>query len=69
MQVCVIMHDVFNNFITLYLVNISTSPLLDIDRYVPLNRVWFSGSCALNGVYNFTIQRLEQGALECECRL
>ena len=44
MQVCVIMHDVFNNFITLYLVNISTSPLLDIDRYVPLNRVWFSGS-------------------------
>ena len=29
--------------------------------YVPLNRVWFSGSWVLNRVYNFTSKHLEQG--------
>ena len=31
------------------------TPLIDLNGYVPLNRVWFSGSCVLNRVYNFTI--------------
>ena len=30
------------------------TPLFYQDEYVPLNRVWFSGSRALNRVYNFT---------------
>ena len=41
--------------------------------YVPLNRVWYSGSSVLHRVYDFTIKRLEQGVFfarnpfkECE---
>ena len=30
------------------------TPLFYQDEYMPLNRVWFSGSQALNRVYNFT---------------
>ena len=31
------------------------TPLFGVNGYVQLNRVWFSGSCVLNGVYTFTI--------------
>ena len=31
------------------------APLFGLNRYVALKRVWFSGSCVLNRVYNFTI--------------
>ena len=37
------------------------TPLFGVYGYVQLNRVWFSGSWVLNRVYNFTIERLEQG--------
>ena len=47
--------------------------LIGIYGYVPLNRVWYSGSWVLNRVYGFTIKRLEQGVFfewnplkECE---
>ena len=33
-----------------------------LNGYVPLNRICFSGSRALNGVHNFTISFLEHGA-------
>ena len=49
------------------------TPLFGLYGYVPLNRVWFSRSWVLNRVYNFTIERLEQGVFldwkpfkECE---
>ena len=31
-----------------------------LNGYLLLDRVWFSGSCVLNRVYNFTFSRLEQ---------
>ena len=36
------------------------TPIFGLNGYVPLNSVWFSGSCVLNRVHNFTIKRLEQ---------
>jgi len=30
-------------------------PLIGLNGYMPLSRVWFSGSCVLNRVYNFNI--------------
>ena len=37
------------------------TPFFGLCGCVPLNRVWFSRSWVLNRVYNFTIERLEQG--------
>ena len=39
------------------------TPLFVQYGYVPQNRIWLSGSWVFNGVYNFTIKRLEQGAV------
>ena len=42
-------------------IHASPTPLFGQYGYVPLNRVWFSWSWVLNRVYNFIIERLEQG--------
>ena len=35
--------------------------IFGLDGYVPLNRLWFSGSWDFFRSYNFTTQRFEQG--------